>query len=86
MPGTAQKEAAAEALALLAQQGDKEAAGLLWEKVYKLYYMKAAKIYQKRREQFIRCGVELEDITAQTIPHDFERNLRIHKCYLVRRK
>ena len=65
MPGTAQKEAAAEALALLAQQGDKEAAGLLWEKVYKLYYMKAAKIYQKRREQFIRCGVELEDIQQE---------------------
>lgn len=37
-------------------------------------------------EELARCGVELEDITAQTIPHDFERNLRIHKCYLVRRK
>jgi RNA polymerase sigma factor (sigma-70 family) len=65
MPGTAQKEATAEILALLAQQGDREAAGLLWEKVYKLYYMKAAKIYQKRREQFIRCGVELEDIQQE---------------------
>lgn len=31
-------------------------------------------------------GVEVEDITAQTIPHDFERNARIHHCYLVRRK
>ena len=65
MPGTAQKEAVAEALALLAQQGDRESAGLLWEKVYKLYYMKAAKIYQKRRDQFIRCGVELEDIQQE---------------------
>lgn len=37
-------------------------------------------------EELARCGVELEDITAQTIPHDFERNPRIHKCYLVRRK
>lgn len=37
-------------------------------------------------EELARCGVEWEDITAQTIPHDFERNLRIHKCYLVRRK
>ena len=37
-------------------------------------------------QELARCGVELEDITAQTIPHDFERNLRIHKCYLVRRK
>lgn len=32
-----------------------------------------------------RSGVEIEDITAQTIPHDFERNPRIHHCYLVRR-
>ena len=32
-----------------------------------------------------RLGVELEDITASTIPHDFERNPKIHKCYLVRR-
>ena len=32
-----------------------------------------------------KYGVALEDITAQTIPHDFERNPRIHKCYLVKR-
>lgn len=32
-----------------------------------------------------RGGVQIEDITAQTIPHDFERNPRIHHCYLVRR-
>lgn len=36
-------------------------------------------------EQLERYGVALEDITAQTIPHDFERNPRIHQCYLVRR-
>ena len=35
-------------------------------------------------ETLARYDVELEDITAQTIPHDFERNPRIHKCYLVR--
>ena len=34
-------------------------------------------------EQLEKYGVKLEDITAQTIPHDFERNPRIHKCYLV---
>ncbi len=28
-------------------------------------------------------GINFEDITAQTIPHDFERNPRIHKCYRV---
>ena len=32
-----------------------------------------------------RAGVEMEDITVRTIPHDFERNPRIHRCYLVRR-
>ena len=32
-----------------------------------------------------KAGVEVEDITAQTIPEDFARNPRIHKCYLVRR-
>ena len=32
-----------------------------------------------------RAGVELRDITAGTIPEDFERNARIHHCYLVRR-
>lgn len=36
-------------------------------------------------EQLAKYGVDIEDITAQTIPHDFERNPRIHKCYLVRR-
>lgn len=37
-------------------------------------------------EALAKLGVELEDITAQTIPHDFARNPRIHHCYLVRRK
>lgn len=32
-----------------------------------------------------RAGVEMEDITARTIPHDFERTPRVHRCYLVRR-
>ena len=30
-------------------------------------------------------GVAIEDISTQTIPHDFERNPKIHRCYLVRR-
>ena len=33
-----------------------------------------------------KAGVEVEDITQDTIPEDFARNQRIHKCYLVRRK
>ena len=32
-----------------------------------------------------RAGVELEDITAETVPEDFSRNRRIHHAYLVRR-
>lgn len=36
-------------------------------------------------EALARAGVAIEDITAETIPHDFERNQRIHRCYLVRR-
>ncbi len=35
--------------------------------------------------ELARLGVELEDVTADTIPHDFERNPKIHRCYLVRR-
>lgn len=36
-------------------------------------------------EALARAGVQIEDITERTIPHDFERNRRIHRCYLVRR-
>ena len=36
-------------------------------------------------EELAKAGVVLEDITAQTIPHDFERNPKIHKCYIVKR-
>jgi 23S rRNA (guanine2445-N2)-methyltransferase / 23S rRNA (guanine2069-N7)-methyltransferase len=32
-----------------------------------------------------KYGVELEDISASTIPADFARTPKIHKCYLVRR-
>ncbi len=30
-------------------------------------------------------GLEIEDITAKTIPFDFERNPHIHNCWLIRR-
>ncbi|MDR2714017.1 MAG: class I SAM-dependent methyltransferase, partial [Coriobacteriales bacterium] len=36
-------------------------------------------------EPLQRAGVTLKDITAQTIPQDFERNQKIHHCYLVQR-
>ena len=37
-------------------------------------------------DELARLGVAIEDITERTIPHDFERNPKIHRCYLVRRK
>ena len=36
-------------------------------------------------EALARAGVILTDITAQTIPEDFARNPRIHRCYRLRR-
>ncbi|MDO4290977.1 MAG: class I SAM-dependent methyltransferase, partial [Eggerthellaceae bacterium] len=36
-------------------------------------------------EELEKYGVKIEDVTAKTIPHDFERNPRIHQCYLVTR-
>ncbi|MDM8275764.1 class I SAM-dependent methyltransferase [Enorma phocaeensis] len=41
--------------------------------------------FKPRVEELAAAGVAIEDITAQTIPEDFSRNPRIHKCYLVRR-
>ena len=32
-----------------------------------------------------KAGVTIEDITAQTIPFDFARTPKVHRCYLVRR-
>ncbi len=32
-----------------------------------------------------RAGVVLTDITEQTIPEDFTRNKRIHRCYILKR-
>jgi 23S rRNA (guanine2445-N2)-methyltransferase / 23S rRNA (guanine2069-N7)-methyltransferase len=29
---------------------------------------------------------EIEDISARTIPKDFERHARIHRCYVVRHR
>jgi 23S rRNA (guanine2445-N2)-methyltransferase / 23S rRNA (guanine2069-N7)-methyltransferase len=31
------------------------------------------------------AGLRVEDVTARTIPPDFERNPRIHRCFIVRR-
>lgn len=36
-------------------------------------------------EALAKAGVAAEDITPQTIPEDFSRNQRIHRCYLIRR-
>ena len=36
-------------------------------------------------DELEKYGVEIEDISAGTIPEDFSRTPKIHKCYLVRR-
>ena len=36
-------------------------------------------------EELAKYGVQIEDISEQTIPVDFARNPKIHKCYLLRR-
>ena len=36
-------------------------------------------------EALVERGLEVQDITAQTIPHDFARSPKIHKCYLIRK-
>ena len=36
-------------------------------------------------EELGKYGVEIEDISPRTIPEDFSRTPKIHKCYIVRR-
>ena len=36
-------------------------------------------------DELEKYGVAIQDISADTIPEDFARNPRIHKCYLVKR-
>ena len=36
-------------------------------------------------DELEKYGVEIEDISSSTIPEDFARTPKIHKCYLVRR-
>ena len=36
-------------------------------------------------EELAKYGIEIKDISAQSIPEDFVRNPKIHKCYLLRR-
>ena len=31
------------------------------------------------------ADLRIEDVTSKTIPPDFERNPRIHRCFLMRR-
>lgn len=41
--------------------------------------------FKPDEQELAKYGVVIEDISAQTIPHDFERNPKIHKCYSVKR-
>ena len=37
-------------------------------------------------EKLARYGVDIQDVSIESIPHDFARTPKIHKCYHVRRK
>ena len=41
--------------------------------------------FKPELEKLAVAGVVLQDITEQTIPEDFSRNKRIHKCYILTR-
>ena len=41
--------------------------------------------FKPYEEDLERYGVAIEDISAATIPEDFARTPKIHKCYIVRR-
>lgn len=41
--------------------------------------------FKPDEEALARYGVQLVDVSAQSIPHDFARTPRIHRCYEVRR-
>lgn len=41
--------------------------------------------FKPDNELLTKAGVRLTDITTKTIPADFERNKKIHHCYLVER-
>ena len=40
--------------------------------------------FKPNLEELEKYGVEIEDISLSTIPEDFSRTPKIHKCYLVR--
>ncbi|MBR3225011.1 MAG: class I SAM-dependent methyltransferase [Atopobiaceae bacterium] len=43
------------------------------------------KSFKPDTQKLAKAGVQIEDITEQTIPEDFRRNARVHHAYLVRR-
>lgn len=40
--------------------------------------------FQIDEPALIQAGLGVEDVTARTIPHDFERNPRIHSCFIIK--
>ena len=39
--------------------------------------------FKPNSKELAACGIAIEDITEKTIPEDFKRSKRIHRCYLV---
>ena len=54
-----------ETLALLAQQGDRQAVHALWERVQSLLYLKAFRYYNNQKEACACAGVAVEDLQQE---------------------
>jgi 23S rRNA (guanine2445-N2)-methyltransferase / 23S rRNA (guanine2069-N7)-methyltransferase len=51
-----------------------------------LIFSNHLKQFRMDREVIAEAGLDLEDITRQTIPRDFARNPRSHHCWRIRRR
>jgi len=51
-----------------------------------LIFSNHLKRFRMHRDALCDAGLELEDLTRQTIPRDFARNPRTHHCWQVRRR
>ena len=54
--------------ALIAEGGNDEVIPLLWEKIKNFAYMLSDREYKRREEQFIRAGIETQDIKQAAFP------------------
>ena len=56
----------------------------LFEDLLKLLFTTNCRKFRLPQDEL--AGLTIEDITQQTIPHDFQRNQRIHKAFRITRE